>query len=128
MPWNILSGRITATCFCCFQFLFIICNFAIPSLLLPNSPYYLVLFVPYKPALVLHHHNQFSLSTPFFSLPLPFSLSFSLNKLTQQHVRAHIRTRTGRAARKARGLQDQRPRQAWPQDPSHYRKVLPRSI
>lgn len=41
---------------------------------------------------------------------------------------AHIRTRTGRTARKTRGFQDQRPWQAWPQDPSHYRKILPRSI
>lgn len=43
-------------------------------------------------------------------------------------MRAHIRTRTGRTARKTRGFQDQRPWQAWPQDPSHYRKILPRSI
>lgn len=60
-------------------------------------------------------HNQSSLST----------LSLSL-KIKTKHVLCHIPSGTRRVARKIGGVQDQRQGQAWPQDPSHYRQILPR--
>lgn len=67
---------------------------------------------------------------------LPFAFALSSTSRTREHtvrakrrskdVRGPVSGRARTADREAPGLQGQWPGQAWPQDPPHRRKVLPR--
>lgn len=128
---NIPYGRATAACSDYFHSFFLSLllteSFTLPiyfslicflSIFVHNNvlfvPHLILHPLPYNPPL-LHH----------FTINLLYPLSISL-KIKTKHVLCHIPSGTRRVARKIRGVQDQRQGQAWPQDPSHYRQILPR--
>lgn len=114
--------------FVVFPLFFIVCLF-VPSLIIrvpsaSHSSSYLFL-----PSPLIFYHHRFSrnshlrISKDTVSNSLPHRLK---NYEEYEWDFFHLRARTRRIASQVGGIQDQRQRQTWPQDPTHYWKILPR--